>query len=117
MANNSCSVVLTELGVAAFDEGGRLIASKKFGDATRSYRLLKSGSIPDEVRQFIEKLRPFNLVTANDASVVGSLRQAGFICSLMPEDQQKLVAAVPRDNEVIKVFKIIAGMDPLPPRR
>jgi tripartite-type tricarboxylate transporter receptor subunit TctC len=36
---------------------------------------------------------------------------------LMPEDQQKLVAELPRDSEVIKVFKAIAGMDPLPPRR
>jgi tripartite-type tricarboxylate transporter receptor subunit TctC len=36
---------------------------------------------------------------------------------LMPEEQQKLIAELPRDNEVIKVFKTIAGMDPLPPRR
>jgi nucleolar protein 56 len=91
MANNSCSVVLTEVGVAAFDEGGRLVTSKRFDDATRSYRLLKSGAVPDEVRQFIEKLRSFNLVTANDASVVAVLRQAGFISSLMPEDQQQFI--------------------------
>jgi hypothetical protein len=32
---------------------------------------------------------------------------------LMPEEQQKLIAELPRDNEVIKVFKTIAGMDPL----
>ena len=68
MTGNSCSVVLTELGIAAFDESGGLIASKKFGDATRSYRLLRSGATPDEVRDFIEKLRSFDLVTANDAS-------------------------------------------------
>jgi tripartite-type tricarboxylate transporter receptor subunit TctC len=36
---------------------------------------------------------------------------------LMAEEQQKLVTALPRDNEVIKVFKAIAGMDPLPPRK
>jgi tripartite-type tricarboxylate transporter receptor subunit TctC len=36
---------------------------------------------------------------------------------LMPEDQQKLVAELPRDPEVAKVFKAIAGMDPLPPRK
>ena len=36
---------------------------------------------------------------------------------LMPEDQQKLVAELPRDIEVVKVFKTIAGMDPLPARR
>jgi putative tricarboxylic transport membrane protein len=36
---------------------------------------------------------------------------------LMGEQQQKLVAALPRDNEVIKVFKTISGIDPLPPRK
>ena len=36
---------------------------------------------------------------------------------LMPEEQQKLVAELPRDTEVVRVFKTIAGMDPLPPRR
>lgn len=36
---------------------------------------------------------------------------------LMPEQQQKLVAELPRDSEVIKLFKTIAGIDPLPPRR
>ncbi len=35
---------------------------------------------------------------------------------LMGEQQQKLVASLPRDNEVIKVFKTISGIDPLPPR-
>lgn len=36
---------------------------------------------------------------------------------LMPEEQQKLVAELPRDSDVIKVFKTIAGTDPLPARR
>lgn len=36
---------------------------------------------------------------------------------LMPEEQQKMVATLPRDNEVIKLFKSIAGLDPLPPRK
>jgi tripartite-type tricarboxylate transporter receptor subunit TctC len=36
---------------------------------------------------------------------------------LMPEEQQKLVAELPRDTEVVKVFKTIAGIDPLPPRK
>ena len=36
---------------------------------------------------------------------------------LMPEEQQRLIAELPRDSEVVKVFKTIAGMDPLPPPR
>ena len=45
------------------------------------------------------------------------LRDGIYPTPLMGEEQQKLVAALPRDNEVIKVFKIISGMDPLPPRK
>jgi nucleolar protein 56 len=91
MANNSCSVVLLELGMAAFDQSGSLVASKKFDNAIRSYRLLKSGATPDEIRSFIEKLRSFDPVTANDASVAAVLRQAGLNSQLMPEDQQQLI--------------------------
>jgi tripartite-type tricarboxylate transporter receptor subunit TctC len=36
---------------------------------------------------------------------------------LMPEDQQKLVADLPRDPQVAKAFAAIADMGPLPPRR
>jgi tripartite-type tricarboxylate transporter receptor subunit TctC len=36
---------------------------------------------------------------------------------LMPEDQQKLVADLPRDPEVVKAFAAIAEMGPLPPRK
>ena len=90
MANN-CSVVLLELGVAAFDQGGSLVVSKKFDNAIRSYRLLKSGATPDEIRPFIEKLRSFDSVTTNDASVAAVLRQAGLNSQLMPEDQQQSI--------------------------
>jgi nucleolar protein 56 len=91
MANNTCSVVLLELGIAAFDQSGSLIASRKFEDAIRSYRLLKSGAVPEEIRQFIEKLRPFDSISVNDASVAAMLRQAGLNSQLMPEDQQQWI--------------------------
>jgi nucleolar protein 56 len=83
--------VLLELGVVAFDQAGRLVASKKFDNAIRSYRLLKSGATPEEIKQFIEKLRSFDPVTANDASVAAVLRQAGLNSQLMPEDQQQSI--------------------------
>jgi nucleolar protein 56 len=91
MADTTCSVVLTELGVAAFNQGGSLAASKKFDDAIRSYRLLKSGATPDEIRGFIERLRSYESVTTNDASVALALRQAGLNTQLMPEDQQQWI--------------------------
>ncbi|MEW6605472.1 MAG: ribonucleotide-diphosphate reductase subunit beta [Thermoproteota archaeon] len=90
MANN-CSVVLLELGVAAFDQNGSLVASRKFDNAIRSYRLLKSGATPDEVRPFIEKLRSFDSVSASDASVAAVLRQSGLNSQLMSEEQQQSI--------------------------
>ena len=91
MANNTCSVVLLELGMAAFDRGGSLVVSKKFDNAIRSYRLLKSGVNLDEIRSFIEKLRAFEPVSTNDASIVSVLRQAGLNSQLMSEDQQQYI--------------------------
>jgi len=89
MENNTCSVVLLELGIAAFDQAGSLIASKKFDNAIRSYRLLRSGVNLDEIREFIERLRSFEPVSTNDASIVSVLRQSGLNSQLMPEDQQQ----------------------------
>jgi nucleolar protein 56 len=77
--------------VAAFDRGGSLLVSKKFDNAIRSYRLLKSGVNLDEIRWFIEKLRSFEPVSTNDASIVSVLRQAGLDSQLMPEDQQQYI--------------------------
>ena len=91
MENNTCSVVLLELGVAAFDGDGSLLVSKKFDNAIRSYRLLKSGVNLDEIRWFIEKLRSFEPVSTNDASIVSVLRQAGLDSQLMSEDQQQYI--------------------------
>src|SRR5919206_1304734 len=91
MGNNTCSVVLLELGMAAFDPAGSLVVSKKFDDAIRSYRLLKSGVNLDEIRWFIEKLRSFEPVSTNDASIVAVLRQAGLNSQLMSEDQQQYI--------------------------
>ena len=91
MRNNTCSVVLLELGMAAFDPAGSLVVAKKFNDAIRSYRLLKSGVNLDEIRWFVEKLRSFEPVSTNDASIVSVLRQAGLNSQLMPEDQQQSI--------------------------
>ena len=88
-SSNSCSVVLMELGVAAFDPAGSVVASKKFDSALRSYRLLKSGSASDEIRQFVEKLRSFDNIAVNDASMAAVLRQAGLDAHLMGEEKQQ----------------------------
>jgi nucleolar protein 56 len=88
-SSNSCSVVLLELGLAAFDGHGSVAASKKFDSALRSYRLLKSGGTPDEIKPFVERLRSFDTVFVNDASMATALRQAGLNTLMMSEVQQQ----------------------------
>lgn len=90
-SGNSCSVVLLELGIAAFDQAGGVVAAKKFDNALRSYRLLKSGAPADEIKQFVERLRTFDSISVNDASVTIVLRQAGLNTQLMQEDRQQEV--------------------------
>ena len=49
----------------------------------------------DEIRSFIEKLRAFEPVSTNDASIVSVLRQAGLNSQLMSEDQQYIQNSKP----------------------
>lgn len=88
-STNSCSVVLLELGLVALDGAGNVAASKKFDSPLHSYRLLKSGGAPDEIRPFIDNLRPFDSLAVNDASVEIMLRQAGLNTHLMSEETQQ----------------------------
>jgi nucleolar protein 56 len=101
MANNSCSVILLEPGIAAFDQSGTLIASKKFDNAVRSFRLLKSGATPEEIKHFIERLRSFDSISANDASVVAVLRQAGLNSQPVQEDEQQRI----QNNKPVFIVK------------
>src|SRR5919199_1370359 len=61
-----CSVLLLETGLAAFDQGNNLIASKKFDNPVHSYRLLKDGKKSAELDQLTETLHSFDSVSVND---------------------------------------------------
>ena len=42
---------------------------------------------------------------------------AGFDASpLMPEEQEKVIRELPRDREIVELFKKLSGPDPLPAR-
>jgi nucleolar protein 56 len=92
-SNSSCSVVLLELGIVAFDSVGNTVASKKFDSALHSYRLLKSGGTPEEIKSFVDRLRAFDVLSVNDASVAIVLRQAGLNTQMMQETQQQDIQA------------------------
>ncbi|AIC16009.1 NOP5/NOP56 family protein [Nitrososphaera viennensis] len=91
--SNSCSVVLLELGIAAFDGAGNAVASRKFDSALHSYRLLKSGGTPEEIKPFVDQLRSYDTLSVNDASVAIVLRQAGLNTQMMQETQQQEIQA------------------------
>lgn len=88
---NNCSVLLLEIGLAAFDESNNLIASKKFDDPIHSYRLLKSGERSVELDQLTGILHSFDFISVNDSSIAFLLRQSGLNSHVMPEDQQSKI--------------------------
>ena len=88
---NICSVLLLEMGLAAFDESNNLIASKKFDNPIHSYHLLKSGERSPELDQLTEILHPFDFISVNDSSIAFLLRQSGLNSHIMSEDQQSKI--------------------------
>ena len=84
----NCSVVLLELGVAAFDENNKLIASKKFDNPVQTYSRLKKGENSLELNEIIEKLRSFDYLSVNDANIVSLLQKSGLNSHVMPEEEQ-----------------------------
>jgi nucleolar protein 56 len=88
---NICSVLLLEAGLAAFDQGNNLIASKKFDNPIRSYRLLKEGERSAELDQLTETLHSFDLISVNDASIMLLLRQSGLNSHIMSDDEQRKI--------------------------
>jgi nucleolar protein 56 len=88
---NNCSVLLLEIGLAAFDESDNLIASKKFDNPIHSYRLLKSGERSIELDELAKILHSFDFISVNDSSIAFLLRQSGLNSRIMSEDQQSKV--------------------------
>jgi nucleolar protein 56 len=85
---NTCSVLLLELGLAAFDENNRLIVSKKFDNPIQSYRLLKSGENSLELKELIERISSFDYILVNDANMAFVLQQSGLNSHVMPQEEQ-----------------------------
>jgi nucleolar protein 56 len=85
---NTCSVLLLELGLAAFDENNRLIVSKKFDNPIRSYRLLKSGENSLELKELTERIRSFDYISVNDANMAFVLQQSGLNSHVMSQEEQ-----------------------------
>jgi nucleolar protein 56 len=85
---STCSVLLLELGLAAFDENNRLIVSKKFDNPIQSYRLLKSGENSLELKELTERIRSFDHISVNDANMAFVLQQSGLNSHVMPQEEQ-----------------------------
>jgi nucleolar protein 56 len=85
--NTCCSLILLEIGLAAFDEKDNLIISKKFDNAIGSYRLIKNGEVPQEIQQILEKINHYDCILVNDNSILSYLSHAGFNAKMMSQDK------------------------------
>ena len=85
--NTGCSLVLLEIGLAAFDEKDNLIISRKFDNAIGSYRLIKNGEVPQEIQQILEKISHYDCILVNDNSILSYLSDSGFNAKMMSQDK------------------------------
>jgi nucleolar protein 56 len=84
----NCSVLLLELGLAAFDENNHLIVSKKFDSPIQSYRLLKSGENSLELKDLMERIRSFDYISVNDPNIAFLLQESGLNAHVMTQEEQ-----------------------------
>src|ERR671913_1053526 len=84
-----CFVVLTELGLAVFDDNNNLINSVRFSNPVDSYRLVKSGSKLPEIMQLIDKLNSYDDILVNEPTLAFHFRQAGLNSHTMSQEKQE----------------------------
>jgi len=85
---NRCSLVLLELGLAAFDGNNNVIVSNRFTNPAQSFNSIKSGRIPTELEELFEALSDFGDISVNDSNVNDLLRSAGLKSSMMTVQEQ-----------------------------
>ena len=83
-----CFVVLTELGLAIFDNNNNLIDSIKFSNPVDSFRLAKSGSKIPELIHLIDILKSYDDILVNEPSLAFHFRQAGLNSHIMSQEKQ-----------------------------
>src|ERR687886_2797384 len=83
-----CFVVLTELGLAIFDNNNNLIDSIKFSNPVDSFRLAKSGSKIPELVHLIDILKSYDDILVNEPSLAFHFRQAGLNSHIMSQEKQ-----------------------------
>jgi len=85
---NGCSIVLLELGLAAFNENNDVIASKKFVNPVLSYSSIRSGRISTELQELIRTISGFDYVLVNDSNLNDLLNVSGLKSHMMTIEQQ-----------------------------
>ena len=83
-----CFVVLTELGLAIFDNNNNLIDSIKFSNPVDSFRLAKSGSKIPELIHLIDILKSYDDILVNEPSLAFHFRQSGLNSHIISQEKQ-----------------------------
>jgi nucleolar protein 56 len=85
---NRCALVLLELGVAAFDADNNVIVSNRFTNPAQSFRSIKSGTIPTELKELTQALYNFDDISVNDSNLNDLLLAVGLKSHMMTVQEQ-----------------------------
>lgn len=93
---------------------------KKILTMFRTFRLVGSPYIlpPGTPQEPVNILREAMRKTFKDPAFLKEFKKlsADDATPLLPEDQEKAIKDIPREAEIVAIFKRLAGNDPLPPR-
>ncbi|HEY7080088.1 MAG TPA: hypothetical protein VH500_10325 [Nitrososphaeraceae archaeon] len=84
--SGSAYLVLSEIGLAAFDENDGLVSSSKFSDPIGSYKLIRNSVAPKELLVFTDELKRFGTLEVNDQALISILDKLGFHAHMMSNE-------------------------------
>lgn len=82
----SAYLVLSEIGLAAFDENEGLVSSVEFNDPVGSYKLIRKSVAPKELVVFADELKMYDTLVVNDQVLISIFEKLGFRVHIMTNE-------------------------------
>jgi nucleolar protein 56 len=84
--SGSAYLILSEIGLAAFDENEGFVSSTKFNDPIGTYKLIRNSVAPKELLSFADELNRYEAIAVNDQVLISILEKLGIHAHMMSND-------------------------------
>jgi nucleolar protein 56 len=84
--SGSAYLILSEIGLAAFDENEEFVSSTMFNDPIGSYKSIRKSVAPKELLLFADDLNRYDTIAVNDHSLISILEKLGIHAHMMSNE-------------------------------